>query len=152
MAFNEDMIGRAFMKRFLNNFSGAANAVFADRNDFDPVASSEFFQFNLRTYARKLRRKTDRKRIDLRGEFRITCKRDVANIYKAADYANELRGLFDNACFDVFDLDSVSPTTPTGRVNLYEARTIDVTDAVEASSPDQGVVYILEFRGVAHEA
>ena len=152
MAFNEDMIGRAFMKRFLNNFSGAANAVFADRNDFDPVASSEFFQFNLRTYARKLRRKTDRKRIDLRGEFRITCKRDVANIYKAADYAHELRGLFDSTCFDVFDFDSATPSTSVARVELYEARTVDITDAVESSLPGQGVVYQVEFRGVAHEA
>ena len=71
---NEDFIVRAFLRRFRDNFSGAANAVDADDPGFDPRDSDEWFEFHIDQLTRKRRHRTDKLRIHFLAAFSIDRK------------------------------------------------------------------------------
>jgi hypothetical protein len=144
---NEDLITRAFLNRFLNNFSGAANAVSADDPGFDPADSDEWFEFHIDSTRRHRRCRDCTLRIYVNCTFTICVKSPEANVYDAPDYADELRTLFEYVCFPVLD----ESGSEVGVVDTREIRLTDGSSANEADLGETGSVYICQLRACATE-
>lgn len=144
---NEDLIVRAFLNRFRNGFSGAAEAVDADDPGFDPRESDEWFEFHIDVLSRKRRHRNDKLRINLMATFTVCVKSPEANVYSAADYADELRELFEFVCFDVTN----EAGSEVGQVQTYELGLADATANLEGSVGEIGSLYVCKLRACATE-
>lgn len=144
---NEDLIVRAFLRRFRDNFSGAAEAVDADDVGFDPRESDEWFEFHVDSLTRKRRHRNDSLRVHLLVSFTICVKSPESNVYSAADYADELRELFEFVCFDVTD----ESGTEVGKIQTYELGLADATANLEGSVGEIGSLYVCKLRACATE-
>ena len=144
---NEDLITRAFLNRFLDNFSGASSAVSADEPGFDPADSDEWFEFHIDSARRRRRSRDGGLRIYVSCTFTICVKSPEANVYDAPDYADELRTLFEHVCFPVLD----ESGSEVGIVDTHELALTDATSANNVDLGEVGSVYICQLRACATE-
>ena len=144
---NEDFIVRAFLRRFRDNFSGAANAVDADDPGFDPRDSDEWFEFHIDQLSRKRRHRTDKLRVDFLAAFSICVKSPESNVYTAADYADELRELFEFVCFDVTD----ESGSQLGKIQTFDLSLSDASADFEQDLGEIGSLYVCKLRACATE-
>lgn len=144
---SEDLIVRAFANRFRDNFSGAANAIDADDPGFDPRDSTEWFTFQIDTMRRKRRHRGDKLRVEFLATFGVFVAHPNGNVYDAPDYADELRELFEDVCFDVEN----EAGSVVGKIQTYDLGTTDATNGLEADLAEVGSFYSCKVRACATE-
>jgi hypothetical protein len=146
---NEDLVVRAFLRRFLTEFSGAASAINVDDVGFDPRESTGWYEFHIDNIVRKARHHGDPLRLRFNAYFTICIKSPEANAYDGDDKLDELREIFEGVCFSVTDESSAV----VGKIKCYE---MSITDASanlgEDLAGEPGGYYVCQLSACATQA